>query len=274
MTVIDAMHNHRSIRSYKPDPVPQEVLTEILEAGIRASSSGNMQTYSIIVTRDPQLKQQLYEPHMQQKMVLEAPLLLTFCADFHRMRRWLALSDAPDNFTNFMGFMVAAIDAVLVSQNVALAAESKGLGICYMGSTLANCDEIGRVLELPPSVVPVVGFSLGYPDPDHFPPVRDRLPLEGLVHYDTYRPYSEKRIREIYEQRETKGWERYMSYPRLRALIEASGVENLAQIYTVVKYTQESHDQYSETILKYLAEQEFLSQDIFLANALFQSNEP
>jgi nitroreductase len=272
VTVIEAMHNHRSIRSYRPDPVPEELLTELLEAGIRASSSGNMQTYSIIVTRDPDLKRQLYEPHMEQKMVLEAPLLLTFCADFNRMRRWLDLSGAPDNFTNFMGFMVAAIDAVLVSQNVALAAESKGLGICYMGSTLANCDQIGRILQLPPSVVPVVGFSLGYPDPAFIPVVRDRLPLEGLVHYETYQPYTDERIREIYADREIKGWERYMSYPRLRALIEDSGVENLAQIYTVVKYTQESHDRYSETIMNYLTEQEFLRHDISLTQRAAPSN--
>ena len=266
MTVIEAMHQHRSIRSYKPDPVPDELLTEILEAGIRASSSGNMQTYSIVLTRDPELRQQLYYPHMEQKMVLEAPVLMTFCADFNRMRHWLRLSDAPDNFDNLMGFLIAAIDAVLVSQNVALAAESKGLGICYLGSTLANCDQIGRILQLPPGVVPVVGYSLGYPE--QIPPVRDRLPLHGLVHYDTYEQYSDERIREIYLERETKGWERYMSYPRLRAMIEESGAENLAQIYTIVKYTQESHDDFSQTILNYLAEQDFLGDNITLASAL------
>ena len=104
-------------------------LTEVLDAGVRASSSGNMQTYSIIVTRDRALREQLYEPHMEQEMVLDAPALLTFCADFRRMRHWLRLSAAPDNFDNFMSFMIAAIDATLVSQNVALAAEARGLGL-------------------------------------------------------------------------------------------------------------------------------------------------
>ena len=159
MNVMDAIHQHRSIRAYKPDPVPEALLQEILAAGVRASSSGNMQTYSIIVTRDRALREQLYEPHMEQSMVLDAPVLLTFCADFHRMRQWLRINVAPDNFDNFMSFMIAAIDATLVSQNVALAAEDRGLGICYMGSTLANCDQIGQILKLPPNVVPVVGFS-------------------------------------------------------------------------------------------------------------------
>jgi nitroreductase len=257
MTVIGAIHSHRSIRKYKPDPVPEELLREILGAGIRASSSGNMQTYSIIITKDRMLRERLVEPHMYQSMVLDAPVLLTFCADFHRMRQWLRLSNAPDSFDNFMSFMVAAIDAVLVSQNVALAAESKGLGICYLGSTLANCDQIGKILDVPPNVVPVVGFTLGYPA--QVPATRDRLPLDGLVHEETYQDYTDDRIREIYREREVKGWHRYMSFPRLRLLVEESGVENLAQIYSVVKYSRESHQGYSKTILEYLAEQDFMN---------------
>ncbi len=233
MSVIKAIHQHRSIRKYKPDPIPDELLNKILEAGIRASSSGNMQTYSIIVTRDTVLRKQLCKAHFEQNMVLEAPILITFCADFHRMRQWLRISNAPDNFDNFMSFMVAAIDAILVSQNVALAAESEGLGICYLGSTFSNCDQVGSILELPDNVVPVVGFTLGYPDED--PALRDRLPLDGLVHNETYQDYSDERIAEIYREREVKGWDRYMSYPRLRKLIIDSGVENLAQVYTEVK---------------------------------------
>jgi nitroreductase len=257
MTISEAILRHRSIRKYKPDPVPEKLLEEILCAGIRASSSGNMQSYSIIVTQDQHLRERLTIPHMEQSMVLDAPVLLTFCADFHRMRHWLELSNAPDNFDNFMSFMVAAIDAILVSQNVALAAEEMGLGICYLGSTLANCDEIGRILNLPDNVVPVVGFSLGYPDED--PSLRDRLPLDGLVHYETYHDYDDDRIRDIYRERELKGWDRYMSFPRLRAKIEASGVENLAQIYTILKYSRESHQQYSQRVLDYLAKQSFMN---------------
>lgn len=256
MSVIDTIKSHRSIRSYKPDPVPDEILQDIIEAGIRASSSGNMQTYSIIVTKDRALREELYIPHMRQGMVLEAPVLMTFCADFHRMRRWAELSKAADSFDNFFSFMVAAIDAVLVSQNVALAAEAHGLGICYMGSTLANCDAIGRILKLPRNVVPVVGFSLGYADED--PALRDRLPLDGLVHYETYEDYSDERVGEVYRDREVKGWQRYMTFPRLRQMIEESGVENLAQVYTELKYTRESHQHYSKVVLDYLEEQDYM----------------
>jgi nitroreductase len=257
MSVIETIHQHRSIRKYKPDPIPDSLLTRLLEAGIRASSSGNMQTYSIIVTRNKDLRVQLYKAHFDQNMVLEAPILITFCADFHRMRQWLRISHAPDNFDNFMSFMIAAIDAILVSQNVALAAESEGLGICYLGSTFSNCNQVGRILELPDNVIPVVGFTIGYPNEDPAP--RDRLPLDGLVHQETYQDYSDERIAEIYREREFKGWERYMSYPRLRKLIIDSGVENLAQVYTEVKYSRRSHQEFSKKVLNFLKQQNFMN---------------
>ena len=259
MPVIEQIHKHRSIRKYKPDPIPDAVLTEILEAGIRTSSSGNMQAYSIIITSEADLRSRLSEPHLGQSMVVDAPVLLTFCADFHRMRRWLKLSDAPDNFDNYFRFMVAAIDAILVSQTVALAAESKGLGLCYLGSTLANADQIGEILQLPANVVPVVGYSLGYPAED--PDLRDRLPAQGLVHRETYQDYSDQEIKAIYQEREIKGWQRYMKSEWLRKQVEASSVENLAQLYTRVKYTRQSHLDISKRFLSYLDHQEYLARE-------------
>lgn len=188
-------------------------------------------------------------------MVLDAPVLLTFCADFNRMRKWLELSSAPDNFNNLMSFMIGLIDATLVSQNVAIAAEANGLGVCYMGTTLASCDRIGEILSLPRGVFPVVGFSLGYPAED--PPLRDRLPLDGLVHDEVYQDYSDERIHEVYKERNVKGWERYMAVEELRQMVEEAGVDNLAQIYTAVKYTREMHQAFSRTVLDYLKAQDF-----------------
>ncbi len=257
MEFFEVINSHRSIRKYKPDPVSDELLTELLEAGIRASSSGNMQTYSIIVTRNENLRKRLHKAHSEQDMVLDAPVFLTFCADFNRMRKWLAINNAPDNFEDFMSFMVAAIDATLVSQNVALAAEAKGLGICYLGTTLAYCDQVADILKLPKNVVPVVGFSLGYPD--EAPALRDRLPLNGLVHNETYQDYTDEQVQEIYRARDVDGWNRYMSYPRLREMIEGSGVENLAQIYTSLKYTPEFHQEISENVLNYLKKHAYLN---------------
>jgi len=259
MPVIQQIHKHRSIRKYKQDQIPDALLTEILEAGIRSSSSGNMQAYSIIITKDRELRSKLLNPHLQQSMVVDAPVLLTFCADFYRMRRWLKLSEAPDNFDNFFSFMVAAIDAILVSQTVALAAESRGLGLCYLGSTFANADQIGELLELPENVVPVVGYSLGYPDED--PALRDRLPSHGILHQETYHDYTDQEIQSIYAEREIKGWQRYMKSDWLKSQVEASSVENLAQLYTKIKYTRSSHQGISSQILAYLSHQDFMNQE-------------
>jgi nitroreductase len=255
----DVINGHRSIREYEDREVSQELLEQILDAGIRASSSGNMQAYSIIVTKDKELKKKLYTAHMEQSMVVDAPILLTFCADFNRMRKWLLLNDAPEHFDNFMSFMIGAIDATLVAQNCALAAENAGLGICYMGSALANCDQIGEILNLPPNVVPVVGYSLGYPAES--PYLRDRLPKHGLVHYEQYHDYSDEEILEIYHERNEKGWERYMGNPRLKEMTEKLGLKNLAQIYTIAKYTKESHLEFSQTVLKYLEGQNFMNHE-------------
>lgn len=255
----DVILGHRSIRKYADREVSQELLEEILEAGIRASSSGNMQAYSIIVTTDKELKSKLYTAHMEQSMVVDAPVLVTFCADFNRMRKWLELHDAPVHFDNFMSFMIGAIDAALAAQNCALAAENAGLGICYMGSTLANCDQIGELLHLPPNVVPVVGYSLGYPA--EAPARRDRLPKDGLVHYEQYRDYSDEDIHKIYGERNDKGWQRYMAIPELKEMTERLGLKNLAQIYTIAKYTKESHLEYSQTVLDYLRKMNFMNNE-------------
>lgn len=257
MSVIQQIINHRSIRKYKAVPVPEELLQEIIQAGIRTSSSGNMQTYSIIVTKDQQLRERLLEPHMGQKMVVRAPVFMTFCADFHRMRRWLKLNKAADNFDNFFSFLIGAIDAILVSQTVALAAESRGLGLCFLGSTLASADRIGEILELPKNVIPVTGFSLGYPAED--PDLRDRLPISGLVHWDTYQDYTDQDIRDIYDDREIRGWQRYMKSKWLREQVDEKGVENLAQLYTEIKYTRPSHQEFSRKLLAYLEKQDFMT---------------
>lgn len=256
MELFDVIHGHRSIRDFKPDAVGDHLVRRAIEAGIRASSSGNMQTYSVIVTSDPELREQLYWAHLEQEMVRQAPLVVTFCADFRRMRKWLRINDAPDNFDDFFAFLVAAIDAILVSQNVAIAAEAQGLGICYLGSTLANVDRVGEILRIPAGVVPVVGFVMGWPGEDPVP--RDRLPYHGLVHDEMYRDHTDDEIREIYKARNKAGWERYMANSRLRALVEEAGAENLAQLYTMVKYTKEGHAQYTKTVLDYLRKQGFL----------------
>jgi nitroreductase len=129
---MDALYNHRSIRKYQDKPIDDQLLSQILEAGVRASNTGNMQAYSIIVTRDPEIRKQLWEVHFKQNMVLQAPVHITFVADLNRFNKWCEMNDTEPGYDNFLWFYNATIDAVLASQNVCLAAEENGLGICYL----------------------------------------------------------------------------------------------------------------------------------------------
>lgn len=256
MEPLDLISAHRSIRSYRPDPIPDHDLDAILHAATRASSSGNMQTYSMIVTRDPARKAKLYELHFEQEMVLQAPLLLTFVVDWHRMNRWCRLSGATPGYDNLLSFLVGFADALIAAQNAALAAEALGYGICYMGTTLCATTKIAEFLELPESVFPSTTLVIGRPDEDPAP--RARLPIEGIVHEERYQHTSDEEVRAIYASRETEGWARYMSFPDLAERIRSSGVRNLAEVYTLLKYTKEDNEEISAELLGLLRAKGFL----------------
>lgn len=248
---MEALQNimlHRTIRKYKSDAVDEETLGKILEAATRASTTGNMQVYSIIVTRDQEKKKQLWEYHFKQNMVLEAPLLLTFCADFNRFSQWCTQRNAEPGYGNFLSFLTAAIDALLAAQNAALAAESLGLGICYLGTTTYNAGKIIEALGCPRLVVPVTTLVVGYAGEE--PGLTDRLPLDGMVHNENYRSYTPTDIDEIYREKE--------ALPFTAQLIAENGLENLAQIFTQKRYTLKDNEFFSEKFMEVLKKQGFL----------------
>jgi FMN reductase (NADPH) len=241
--------NHRSIRKYKTTPIDQEIMNHILLAGTRASTTGNMQVYSIVVTTDPAIKEKLWEAHFKQDMVKVAPVILTFCADFNRFNKWCRQRNATPGYDNFLSFVTAAIDALLVAQNVALAAEEKGLGICYLGTATYNADKIIELLNLPKGVVPVTSFPVGYPE--EVPGLTDRLPLEAVVHYEKYNDYSEEMINELYAIKE--------EMPFYQELLKINNKETLAQIFTDIRYTKKDNVFFSESYLNVLHRQGFMN---------------
>ncbi len=245
--MLDTLFNHRSIRKYKPDPVPEDVLVNILAAGVRASTTGNMQVYSIVVTKDSELKKQLWEAHFKQDMVLQAPVVLTFCADFNRFSKWCEWRKAHPGYRNFLSFFTAAIDALLAAQNVALAAEDHGLGICYLGTTTYMAEKIIEILDLPELVVPVTTLVTGYPDES--PGLTDRLPLEGVVHQEIYRDYKRNDIDRIYAGKE--------ALEETKKLLEINNKETLAQVFTDNRYTKKDNVFFSREFLKVIEKQGF-----------------
>ncbi len=249
--MIESLFNHRSIRRYKDDPIPQDILDEILLAGTRASTTGNMQVYSMIVTRDSALKEELWKLHFKQDMVLQAPVIVTFCADFNRFNKWCLARNAEPGYDNFLSFFTASIDALLAAQNVAIAAESNNLGICYLGTTTYMAEGIINVLKLPKYVVPVTTLVIGFPD--ETPELTDRLPIEGVVHYESYSDYSGKNINDIYRDKE--------SLELTKKLLEENNKETLAQVFTDNRYTKKDNLTFSRSLLRVLERQGFMNND-------------
>lgn len=244
---MDFIKNRRTIRKYKQKEVSSELLNQLLEEAFRASTMGNMQLYSVVVTRDARMKTKLAPAHFNQPMVVESSVVLTFCADFNRFSKWCNCRQAEPGYDNFISFLNAASDTLLVTQNFCTLAEAHGLGICYLGTTVYNPEQIIEVLQLPKLVMPIATITVGYPDEEPVQP--DRLPLEGLLHEEVYSDYTEQDIDRIYAMKE--------SLPENHRFIEENGKETLAQVFTDVRYKKADNEYMSEGLKRVLKLQGF-----------------
>lgn len=184
--VIQLLKNHRSIRKYKSTPIPIEVLEEIVRAGQAASTSSNIQAYSVVLVTDPERKSKLAELSGNQRHIIESPAFLVWLADLNKIR--LATGISEEEFKkkqNVELFLLGTIDATLAAQNAVVAAESLGYGVVYIGGIRNHPQEVSDLLELPPFVYPVFGLSVGVPDQE--PDFRPRLPLSAVLHKEAYR---------------------------------------------------------------------------------------
>jgi len=236
MDITERLRQHRSIRRFRDESVDADVLGGILGAATHSATSGNLQPYSVVVTRDPARRQALWSLHREQAMILEAPIVLTFCCDWRRVDAWTRSRGARGSFGNFRCFITGAIDAIIYAQSVALAAEDAGLGICYMGTTLGCSAGLIDLLGLPELVFPVTSMVVGHPAEDPAP--RSRLPMGAAVHDERYADWAcdSARIDAVYADRDEEGWKRYLENPAMAEAIRAAGVTNLAQVYAVMKY--------------------------------------
>ncbi|HOP00332.1 MAG TPA: nitroreductase family protein [Bacteroidales bacterium] len=246
----DILLSRRTIRRYTSQPVDDKTLNDILVKGCRASTTGNMQVYSIVITRDDEKKKELLPLHFNQRMVTEAPLLLTFCADFNRFNKWCRIRKAEPGYDNFLSFMTAAIDALLVAQTVCMAAEDRGLGICYLGTTTYMAHKIIEALKLPRGVVPVTTVTLGWPD--EYPEQVDRLPLDAVIHRETYKDYTVEEIDRFYSAKEARR--------DSLQFIKENNKETLAQVFADVRYKKEDNVYFSKMLLQVLKDQGFMNQ--------------
>jgi len=245
----DSLLKRRTIRKYTSEPVDDELLNDIMIKGCRASTTGNMQVYSIVITRDEVKKKELAPFHFNQKMITEAPVVLTFCADFNRFNKWCRQRKADPGYDNFLSFFTAAIDALLVAQTVCIAAELKGLGICYLGTTTYMAHKIIEVLKLPKGVVPVTTITLGWPAEK--PEQTDRLPLDAVIHSEEYKDYTTDDIDRIYREKEARA--------DSGQFIKENNKETLAQVFTDVRYKKADNEYFSKMLLQVLQDQGFMN---------------
>lgn len=246
--MLETMKNRRTIRRYTEQAIPETLLNELLEVAARASNTGNMQLYSVVVTRDKAMKERLAPAHFNQPMITTAPVVLTFCADANRFVKWAEQRKAVAGFDNFQTFIASTIDAMLFAQSFCTAAEEKGLGICYLGTTAYNADQIIQILDLPRLVVPIVTVTVGYPDGQ--PEQVERLPLQAVVHHETYADYTPAIIDELYRDKE--------ALEVNKQFVRENQKETLAQVFTDVRYTKANNEHFSDVLLNVLKEQGFL----------------
>lgn len=246
--MLENMKNRRTIRKYTAQDLSDTLLNELLDIAARASNTGNMQLYSVVVTRDKANKEKLAPAHFNQPMITTAPVVLTFCADANRFVKWAEQRNAVAGFDNFQTFIASTIDAMLFAQSFCTAAEEKGLGICYLGTTTYNADKIIEALSLPRLVVPVVTVTVGYPD--GMPDQVERLPHEAVIHQETYTDYTPASIDTLYRDKE--------ELEANKQFVKENNKETLAQVFTDVRYTKANNEYFSDVLLKVLEDQGFM----------------
>lgn len=238
----------RSIRKYQNKEVDNELINKLLTESERTQTMGNLQLYSVVITHSDEQKGKLAPAHFHQPMVTQAPVVLTFCADFRRTNSWAECRKAQPGYDNFLSFINAATDTLLYCQTFCNLAEEAGLGLCFLGTTLYNPKSIIDTLQLPRLVMPVATITLGWPD--ETPELSDRLPLSAIIHDETYCDYTPERIDLSYYEKE--------SLPENIQFCQVNEKETLAQVFTDIRYTKKDNEAMSKNLLDTLKQQGFL----------------
>ena len=245
---MNTITTRRTIRRYADRDVEPTLLSQLLSQASRTQTMGNLQLYSVVITRSAEGKAKLAPAHFNQPMVTQAPVVLTICADFHRTTTWCENRKAVPGYNNLLSFLNAAIDALLFTQTFCNLAEEEGLGCCYLGTTVCQPQLIIDTLHLPSLVMPVATITLGWPDEE--PPLTDRLGIEAFVHEETYTDYTPEAIDRFYKTKE--------QLEENRHFCEINNKETLAQIFTDLRYTKKDNEAMSEGLLAALRHQGFL----------------
>lgn len=242
------INTRRSIRRYADRPVDDQLLRRLLAEAERTQTMGNLQFYSVVVTRSDEMKRRLAPAHFNQPMVIEAPVVLTFCADTRRTTVWCENRDAQPGYDNMLSYQNAATDALLFCQTFCNLVEEEGLGCCFLGTTVYMPQMIIDTLQLPELVVPVATITLGWPDEQ--PELTDRLPLDAIMHSETYHDYTPESINRFYAEKE--------ALEESKEFCRINNKQTLAQVFTDCRYTKKDNEAMSAGLMDVLRRQGFL----------------
>ena len=241
--------NRATVREYSNRDIQSSDLNEMIEAASHAPTTGGMQLYSVVITRDKAMKEKLSPCHFGQPMITTAPVVLTFCADFNRFVNWCKASNAQPGYDNLQSLMSSILDVTIFAQQFNTIAEMNGMGCCYIGTTTYNPAEIAAVLNLPKRVIPIITLTVGYPKQDEQFKT-DRLPLQGIVHNEQYHELNANEIKDVYSHKE--------SLEVNKGFVKENNKETLAQVFTDVRYPKDTNELFSDKLIKFLKEQDYL----------------
>lgn len=200
--VIETILSHRSVRHFEDRKLTKEQIETIVKSAQAASTSSYIQAYSIIGVTDQEKKEQLAELAFNQEYVAKNGHLFVFCADLyrHEIIGEMEKVDVLPSIESTEKFMVATIDAALAAQNASIAAESMGLGICYIGGLRNDLSKVSEILGTPDRVIPLFGLVVGYPAKIN--DQKPRLPLKHIYHENQYNSDKESYVQELKEYNE------------------------------------------------------------------------
>jgi nitroreductase len=200
MDSYELLMKRRSVRNFKPDEVPEDILSKLVDAANNAPTGGNMQPLSIIVVREAERRAKLAEMVGSQPWVKNAPLSMIFCLDFWRLKKWAEMSGVSFRGNEALShFLIGYADVICAAQTVVVLAESFGLGSVYVGTVQYVADDVRPYFELPPYVFPAMLLSLGYPKT--VPRSVRKLAVDVVVHRERYKILSDDEIREAYDDK-------------------------------------------------------------------------
>lgn len=241
--IMQCLYDRKSVRVFEEKMIDQMIKDELIHAALQAPTAGNQILYSMIDVTDPELKRELSITCDNQPFIAKAPMVIIFVADHTRWMKGFEIAGAEPRKLGAGDLMLATADAVIAAQNMVIAAESFGLGSCYIGDVLENCEKHQKMLNLPPSAVPVCMVVIGYPTRQQMERRKpERFDKKYVVGENTYPHLSNEEIRACHldlMNRNSKGELSFIEYMRAFCNRKFNSAFSREMTRSVNKYLEE-----------------------------------